>query len=92
MRQWISERLTPSLVVKILGVVGIVVPRAVAPFGPFFVCVLGTGFPCFALELAREATAALEAAEQAERARQRGAEQALQAALEVLAEGALGIL
>ena len=40
-----------------------------------------------ALELAREATAALEAAEQAERTRQREAEQALQAALEELAEG-----
>ena len=40
-----------------------------------------------ALELAREATAALEAAEQAEWARQRDAEQALQAALEELATG-----
>ena len=40
-----------------------------------------------ALELAREATAALQAAEQAERARQREAVQALQAALEELAEG-----
>ena len=40
-----------------------------------------------ALESAREATAALEAAEQAERTRQRDAEQALQAALEVLTEG-----
>ena len=40
-----------------------------------------------ALELAQEATAALQAAEQAERARQREAEQALQAALEELAGG-----
>ena len=40
-----------------------------------------------ALELAKEATAALEAAEQEEWARQRDAEQALQAALEELATG-----
>ena len=45
MRQWISERLTPTLVVKILGVVGVVVPRAVAPFGPFFVLFLGAFAP-----------------------------------------------
>ena len=40
-----------------------------------------------ALELAQEATAALQAAEQAERARQQQAEQALQDALAVLADG-----
>ena len=40
-----------------------------------------------ALELAREATAALQAAEQAERTRQREAEQALQDALAEVTEG-----